>query len=549
MNIKTIQKDDKLSKNINNSQMNRSNENKLVIQSTSITQKPQVITNKKMNNISLLDNNPYLIKSKLVNNENSSICDIDIDNKTTYSKTQINTEKDLDDFSSILFDFKDENSLQKIDSKKNTIQNNIKKRKEKYSIKDIRNSNLVRFDFFDTIFKCGINMKYNSNKLYNFIKNKMNIPIYDEYKVREFRIFNKDNSFYRCLSLFLYARYDDYDRLRKGVTVYCKNNINNINNIINKVEIEEGNYMNTRDYINTMENNTVFITDIELMISSLIFGINIATYRYINDRNNMEFINSFIYEENNLDNPSMILINDNINHYNLIFPKKETKRNNIKDNNQSNNNNSNDPNNFLFRYNISHEKIHRYRDTNPFPIYSRGNDENLYYNIFNFINNGIVNGKRTWPDYIEYTKDYKLKASRKIYFYRKIGLSKDEKINNNKDNNNDEITVNTESVESNDKYYIENGRLFMSRYEYNNTEEKKIIYKKYMIPYKTEVDDIIKKYHNENHQGLDETIESIKNNNYYWISIYFDVNKYLKNCDICNNKAMEKSINENLILK
>ena len=65
-----------------------------------------------------------------------------------------------------------------------------------------------------------------------------------------------------------------------------------------------------------------------MMISSFIFGINIVIYRYINDRNNLEYIKYFLYEKNNIENPKMIIINDNIIYYNLIFPRKEVKRNN-----------------------------------------------------------------------------------------------------------------------------------------------------------------------------------------------------------------------------
>ena len=67
-----------------------------------------------------------------------------------------------------------------------------------------------------------------------------------------------------------------------------------------------------------------------------------------------------------------------------------------------------------------------------------------------------------------------------------------------------------------DKYIIENNRLYLTRNEYDSNSEHNLVFKKYLIPYKIEVDSIIDKYHNEvNHQGTDKTIEVIKNNNYY----------------------------------
>ena len=39
-------------------------------------------------------------------------------------------------------------------------------------------------------------------------------------------------------------------------------------------------------------------------------------------------------------------------------------------------------------------------EVNPFPTYSHGNDGELYWNIFKFLDSGTDDGKRKWPDYI-----------------------------------------------------------------------------------------------------------------------------------------------------
>jgi len=82
-------------------------------------------------------------------------------------------------------------------------------------------------------------------------------------------------------------------------------------------------------------------TDIDMIIYSYIFGINIAIYKYVNDVTDIEYIHSLIYDENNLNNPLMMLaftipgesniisnkenkslINEKLAKFNLIYPKK-----------------------------------------------------------------------------------------------------------------------------------------------------------------------------------------------------------------------------------
>ena len=63
-------------------------------------------------------------------------------------------------------------------------------------------------------------------------------------------------------------------------------------------------------------------------------------------------------------------------------------------------------------------------NTNPYPKYTSGKDENLYLNIFNFLKDGIHNDKRNWPKYIETIKNKKERENRKLDFYRKIGFFK-----------------------------------------------------------------------------------------------------------------------------
>ena len=74
-----------------------------------------------------------------------------------------------------------------------------------------------------------------------------------------------------------------------------------------------------------------------------------------------------------------------------------------------------------------------YSEDNPFPIYSKGNDENLYLHIYNFISNGLKNGQRVWPAYIENIKDKNIRHKKKLQFYRKLYLKN--KVSCKNDNN------------------------------------------------------------------------------------------------------------------
>ena len=70
---------------------------------------------------------------------------------------------------------------------------------------------------------------------------------------------------------------------------------------------------------------------------------------------------------------------------------------------------------------MNYLNILKYFYCNPFLKYNAGNDQDLYLNIFNFLNSGKVNGKRVWPNYIENIKDKKKRDRKKLDFYRKIG--------------------------------------------------------------------------------------------------------------------------------
>ena len=539
--------------NLNSSQLSRLIEAKLMMSFQSKNKINYKINNvynyhkeEKINSFSILSNS---INQKIGNSNIDFDVYIDDNSNSLYNNKNI----------------KDDNNIKK--NEENDIKNiilNLKRKheliiKEKLnSIKEIKEMNIKKNEFFDNIFRCGFYIKYESNKFYNYVISKYNIPVN---KIKEYKVIDsQDNSYYKYLSIFLYNKIDYHEKIKTFILKYCKDNINNLNNIVKQVEIENDNFISAKGYINNMNNNNNFITDIEFMITCFIFGINIAIYQYSFDKENIEYVNSYFYE-NNTNNHLMILKKENLYHFNLIYPKKivvnnsnhlihlnknevnnttinKSKENNLINNNINNDNsiishNLNINNNHLSRdNNIKEEKKYYYKDSNPYPKYTMGKDENLYLNFYNFLKSTVGNKKRVWPDYIENTKDYKLRNSRKLSFYRKLGIVKEGKTNFEKNL--------IEPKKKIDKYIIENDKLYLTRndYEYNNGKAE-LVYKKYLIPYKNDINNILNKCHSENcHPGIDETIESIKRHNYYWISMLLDVKKFIKDCIICcDNKV------------
>ena len=70
-----------------------------------------------------------------------------------------------------------------------------------------------------------------------------------------------------------------------------------------------------------MEKTQTWAVDLDITVASFLFGINIAIYKFNNNRNYIHFLNTFSYENNSSKNPLMLLLNENLNHFDLIMPK------------------------------------------------------------------------------------------------------------------------------------------------------------------------------------------------------------------------------------
>ena len=70
-----------------------------------------------------------------------------------------------------------------------------------------------------------------------------------------------------------------------------------------------------------MEKSQTWAVDLDITIASFLFGINIAIYKFNNNRNYIHYLNIFSYENNSSQNPLMLLINENLNHFDIVKPK------------------------------------------------------------------------------------------------------------------------------------------------------------------------------------------------------------------------------------
>lgn len=295
--------------------------------------------------------------------------------------------------------------------------------------------NIAKLDFIDSIFKYGINIKFDNKELYEYMKKGLNISTN---LLNINKIENNDNSFYKCLSKYLYDKMDYHESLQKTIFNIWDEN---------KDEIDK---FKKNELIKNLPNDKY----IDILLSSFLFCLNISIYKYSNDKLNLENLYSFIYEENienSLNKPLMVLIYEGSEHFDLVSSKK----------------------------------------------------------LLDEHNNIIKN------------KD---KEDKKVEIFNSNINKFDTKYEN-------------EIFNLRDRYLIENNRLYIGIYEHNNNLEKKLIYKKYMISYAKDLKGILNKCHDQNnHKGAEETIDEIKKNNYYWQSIYKDVNKYIKDFSFCNKE-------------
>lgn len=447
--------------------------------------------------------------------------------------------------------------------------------KEKGGYKNIKFMKLKNLESIISNIKSIIKIKINNEIFYNYIKNGLNIPN-NLYQVIKFE--GNDNNFYRCLSFYLYGEFIYNDKLRKTIALFSKENINEINDFKSEIELKNGTFLKTKDYINNMDSNVIESKHLEIIISCFIFCINISIYTYLTDKTEIEYLSSYIYEENNINIPTMILIKEGNEQYNLIEYIKENEKTEIKPIEKSeeiktdskdiittnqedeslkemvdNEYNDSDSDNFIStkekkevlepviptipKYLLKKIAPKEEYTENPYPKYKNYKDEDLYLNIYKFLEYGIKNKKRKFPDYVERIQDRELQNYFKLEFQRKVGYLKvsktkllmydkmmkkiDKELLDYKFNEKDLYNCP-------EKYIIENKRLYVIRYEHMCVENK------YKIPFANEIDDILAQCHDRNqHKGVKDTINLIKKKKLFWVSMSDDVKEYIKNCMVC----------------
>ena len=94
--------------------------------------------------------------------------------------------------------------------------------------------NLIKSNNIDNIFKIGFNIKNSNDKLYNFVKNKIDIPINS---INIFKVDSDGNCYYRCLSQFLYDTPEKHPEFRNIIYQFCNSNKDVITEFQPQVEI------------------------------------------------------------------------------------------------------------------------------------------------------------------------------------------------------------------------------------------------------------------------------------------------------------------------
>lgn len=128
----------------------------------------------------------------------------------------------------------------------------------------------------------------------------------------------------------MYGKQDFHSNLRKTISYFCKENYSELKNFYDTVEIRRNIYIDLKEYIDSINIDKAWATGLDITVSSFLFDINIAVYKNTQDFSGIEYIHLFTYEDRNLSKPLMILINENFNHFKLIYPNKN-KTDNLND--------------------------------------------------------------------------------------------------------------------------------------------------------------------------------------------------------------------------
>ena len=69
-------------------------------------------------------------------------------------------------------------------------------------------------------------------------------------------------------------------------------------------------------------------TNIDISVTSYLYDINIAIY-LADDEDNLKYAHMFSYEEQNYLKPLLLLVNENFNHFNIIYDIEEFEDNDL----------------------------------------------------------------------------------------------------------------------------------------------------------------------------------------------------------------------------
>ena len=86
----------------------------------------------------------------------------------------------------------------------------------------------------------------------------------------------------------------------------------------------------TRDYVYMISEDGNWATNIDISVTAYIYNINIAIYLKNDNDENLRYTHIFTYEKNNYTQPLLTLLNENFNHFKLVYDIEEYDNFNVR---------------------------------------------------------------------------------------------------------------------------------------------------------------------------------------------------------------------------
>ena len=340
--------------------------------------------------------------------------------------------------------------------------------------------------------------------------------------VNEYEVIGDGNCYYRVLSLYFTNDESYFNFFREQIYFSAKDNINLLKEFfINDKNDEILCDNKLKGYINKIKDNKFFAGNIEIYLTTKIFDINIALYKYDSSINEFTQISFFGTESSSKE--YLIINYVNNSHYNLLklklnSNKKMNYQNNTKEIQEKKFNNNNINTNLSPRI---YSKDIDYKLKNV--LINVGENINYYDDVFNYLIS------------LEKSK-YTTKNNEVHIHWSNLQYPKDLCNNNLSQKAIDKKKYNYRKKAKN--YILESNLIFFTGYAGKNNCRLR-------VPFYNEKYNILANAHiNNGHIGINRTVDKIKEAGFFWETMLDDVKEYIGNCSKCILSKKGKNINQ-----